>query len=180
MISAVHRAVGADFLLLPPAVQRAHDNAGFLVTSGTAQACIAAGWHNRLLCAALGFPRNGAGQPVTVTFATDTHGVDRWNRNFAGRRYHSRLHASPRRGLLVERQGPFTNIFEMKGSEAGLSFRVVGFRVLGIPIPGPLRASCEAFESEQDGIMTFDISIGTPLGPLIRYLGNLRPAPSRL
>lgn len=118
-------------------------------------------------------PPAGADLPVTVRFHRDG-AAERWRRDFAGRRYASRLFA--RHGLLVERMGPATNIFRLSVEDSALVLDLIGFRFLGVPLPRALRPICRAIEREADGLFSFDIPIALPgFGPIIRYSGRLAP-----
>jgi hypothetical protein len=176
--SAVHRALGGAFDGLPAAVRAVHDHPGRLTASGRADAALGPGLLPRVIAALVGMPRNGGDQPVTVTFETDDSGVDHWRRDFAGRRYRSRLFAGRGRlrGLLVERQGILTTGFALEAAPEALHFRVVRFGVLGLPLPAWLMPRCYAVETGAGGAFSFDITIDLPLiGRLIRYRGTLIP-----
>jgi hypothetical protein len=175
--SAIHRVLGAAFEALPAAVRAAHDHAGCLVATGRAEAEIGRGPIPRMICAALGLPRGGADQPVSVRFETDAAGTDRWWRDFAGRRYRSRSWAGTGRfaGFLVERQGLMTTIFALAVDGDRLHFRIARFGLLGMMLPRWLAPRCDACETGRDGLFAFDITIDVPLiGRLIRYRGTLR------
>ncbi len=174
-ISAIHRVLGPDFDLLPPEVRDAHDHEGILVVAGTADVTATKGILPWLICAIVGLPRPGAGQPVTVSLETGVDGADFWQRDFNGRRYKSRLEAGQGRhaGQLVEHQGRMTNIFALAATPERLTFTLVGFAWLGIPLPRWLAPGCEAYETSQNGKFVFDITIDAPLvGRLIGYRGE--------
>ena len=130
----------------------------------------------RLICWAVGLPRHGADQPVSIAFFTNVDGVDRWLRDFDGRRYKSELRAGTgsRQGKLIEHLGMFTTVFALEARAGHLLFEVVQMKLLGVPLPRPLLLRCQAFETGQDGLFMFDIAIGMPLiGRLIHYRGTL-------
>jgi hypothetical protein len=177
--SAIHRVLGTSFDRLPEPVRRLHDHAGRLVTSGRADAVVGRGVLPRLVAAWAGLPRSGTDQPVTVTFETDAAGVERWRRDFAGRRYRSRLWAGSGRfeGFLIERQGIMTTIFALDAAADRLHFRIVRFGVLGLMLPAAWMPRCDAYEAGVNGQFSFDITIDLPLiGRLIHYRGTLTPA----
>jgi hypothetical protein len=176
--SAVHRVLGGAFDGLPAAVRVVHDHPGRLTASGRADAALGPGVLPRLITALVGMPRDGSDQPVTVTFETDTTGVDHWRRDFAGRRYRSRLFAGSGRwrGLLVERQGILTTGFALEAAPDALHYRVVRFGVLGLALPQWLTPRCHAVETGAGDRFSFDITIDLPgIGRLIRYCGTLVP-----
>ena len=174
--SAVHRAVGDAFLKLPAEVQKAHDNGGSLLLCGLADVEVKPGILPRLICWAVGLPRGGANQTVSVHFITDESGTDRWVRNFAGRVYRSTMRAGTNagEGKLIEQLGLFTATFDLAANADRLTFDIVEFKVLGLPLPGLLAVHCHAFETGDGGYFIFDITIGMGfLGNLIRYRGRL-------
>ncbi len=176
MKSTLHTVLGDSFDILPPAVRACHDNDGHLETRGVADAAIAPGMIKAAICRFMGFPRSGSGQPVTVTFRIDAQGRDRWQRDFAGRRYRSWFEVGKTQGELIEHQFPFTNTFRLKATPAALHLDVVAFAFLGVRLPRALSATCTATETDVEGRMRFDIEIGLPLlGHLIRYSGELSP-----
>ncbi len=175
--SAVHRALGDAFHKLPAEVQKTHDNGGSLRLAGTADVEVAPGIVPKLICWAVGLPREGANQAVSVQFETDERGTDRWVRNFSGRIYRSTMRAGTRagEGKLVERLGLFTTTFNLAAYPDRLTFDIVGFKVLGLPMPSPLAVSCHASETGNGVYFFFDITIEVGfLGKLIRYRGRLR------
>jgi hypothetical protein len=174
--SAIHRALGDAFLKLPAEVRDAHDNGGSLRLSGAADVWVKPGLLPRLVCWAVGLPRAGASQPVSVDFFTDKHGVDRWVRNFSGRVYKSTFTAEPGgNGRVIERLGVFTIEFALAAEPGRLVFDIAGMKALGLPLPRFLAVACHAEESGDDGAFLFDIAIGMGvLGEIIRYRGRLR------
>jgi len=175
-ISAVARVLGQDFVRLPPEVRAVHSGLAVRVT-GRADVERGIGPIKRAICALLGFPRDGRGQPVTIKFSTGADCADHWERDFGGRRYASFLAAGSGRhaGYLVERLGFFTIVFRLAADDGRLVFRMVGLCVVGIPVPTWLRPSCVAFEGGRNGEFTFDITVDLPLiGRLIRYRGAMR------
>jgi hypothetical protein len=176
-ISAVHRALGDAFLLLPVEVQRTHDNGGSLRLSGFASADGPSGLLPRVICWAVGLPRAGANQPVIIDFATDENGVDHWVRNFNGRIYESRLSAvaSEREGKLIEHMGIFKTVFRLTAAEDRLTFDIEEMTIFGMQVPKFLAIDCHAFESGKAGGFAFDIAIELGvIGRLIHYYGILR------
>ena len=175
-VSAVHRALGDAFLRLPAPVQNAHDNGGTFRLSGHADVEVKPGWLPRLICWAVGLPRHGAHQPVSVDFFTDENGVDRWVRNFAGRMYKSTLRpgTGAHEGKLIENLGIFTTIFGVAADTGRLTFDIERVTALGLPLPGILSVRCHAFETGDGGAFVFDIAIDMGLtGRLIRYRGTM-------
>lgn len=169
------RLLGATVETLPPALLRAHDADDRQVWTGQAEITASGNPLARLLCRMMRLPRPGMDVPVTVTF--ERHGEEElWCRDFAGRRYESRLTA--RHGLMVEAMGPATNIFHLSVEGGRLHFRLVAFRFLGLPLPGFLRPDCHAIESDVDGCYRFDVPVSLPgFGTIIYYTGVMQRRP---
>jgi hypothetical protein len=172
--SAIAQVLGAAFDDLAAEVRTVHSGRD-LTTSGQAEAFVGANPLSALICLCFGLPRQGTNQPVSVRFLTGADGRDRWWRNFAGRKYSSTLAAGvPGGGIVIERQGTLTNIFHLTVENRRLAFRLVGFAVLGVPMPGWLRPRCVAYESGAQGQFTFDITVDMPvIGRLIQYRGTM-------
>jgi len=172
--SAIAQVIGAAFDDLAVEVRTVHSGRD-LTTVGQAEAFIGSNPLSALICLCFGLPRAGVNQPVSVHFLTGADGRDRWWRNFAGRKYSSILATgAPGSGTLIERQGILTTLFHLTVENRRLAFRLVGFAVLGIPMPGWLRPRCVAYESGEQGRFTFDITVDMPLtGRLIHYRGTM-------
>lgn len=170
-VSLSRHLLGPAIDALPPSLRAAHDGGGDQRWSGLAEVTASRHPLARLLCGAMRLPAPGSDVPVTVTFERRPGG-ERWVRDFAGRRYESTL--SARRGLMVERMGPATNIFRLSVEEGALRLDLVGFRFLGLPLPAAVRPHCHAREGEEDGRYVFDVPVSLPwLGRAIRYTGRL-------
>ena len=170
--------LGSAYDALPAQVQALHDTSGQHRWSGTAQVRRGTGLMSRLVAAVIGFPKAGADVPVTVTFTPD-QGVERWTRDFDGRRFTSwqRRGAGRNEALLVERFGVI---------EVALTLVVEGDRLrlvprrwsfLGVPLPKTLLPRGNTFETEVDGRFVFNVEIGAPgVGLIVAYRGSLQPA----
>jgi hypothetical protein len=167
-----------DFALLPAAVRVVHGGSGRLTMAGRADIEVASNLVARAVTALVGLPAAGRDVPVTITFDRAPE-AEAWDRRFAARRYRSRVAPGRGRdaGLLVERLGPFDNVFRLQATPAGLRWRLVDFRLLGIGLPAALRPACDAFEyADGEGRFVFDIAMDLPgFGRIIRYCGWLVP-----
>ncbi len=173
MAPLFRRLLGPEMDALPPVVRAVHDTDRDVLLAGTADIEGSRNPLARLLCRSMGLPTPGTDVPATVHFVRQG-ARETWRRSFGGRRYASRLYAKD--GLLIERMGLVTNIFRIVATKDVLHLDLVGFRVLGLPMPRPLRPQCAARESEDDRAFTFDIPISLPwLGPVLRYSGRLVP-----
>ena len=165
------RLLGQDIEQLPPVLKQAHDADNRQRWTGTAVVTRSANPIARLLCRMMRLPSPGNDRPVTILFErTDTR--ERWSRAFAGRRYRSTL--TERDGLMIERMGPATNMFQIAVLAGQLHLDLVGFRFLGIPFPNWARPHCHAREREEAGHYVFDVPVSLPwLGHVIRYTGRM-------
>ncbi|MFV3131597.1 DUF4166 domain-containing protein [Niveispirillum sp. KHB5.9] len=174
-IPLFRRLLGPAIDQLPDAVRRTHDRTGRLELSGLAQIDTRPGPIPWLLCALLGLPAPGRDVPVTIIFEATADG-ERWERRFAGRRYASILTEGKGRdaGLLVERMGLVTNLFQVTATPDALHLTLVGCRSLGVPMPRWLAPRCPAVERQEEDAFSFDIPIDLPwLGRLIHYRGRV-------
>ena len=101
-------------------------------------------------------------------------GVETWTRDFAGRRFKSRL--SRRGPLLVERFGPLRFGFDLLSDDRGLSMNLKRWWLGPMSLPVFLAPYSPAREWEENGIFHFDVPISLPIvGLVVRYRGWLRP-----
>ncbi|WP_083672194.1 DUF4166 domain-containing protein [Sphingomonas montana] len=169
--SLFRRLLGPAIDAMAPALRAVHDSDADQILSGFATIEASRDPVARLLCRVMRLPAPGSDVPVTVRFAR-RGGIEHWHRTFGDRHYNSTLHA--RRGLLVERMGPATNVFHISVVAGALHLDLIGFRFLGIPLPRHMRPACNAVERDRDGAFTFDIPVGLPgLGRVIHYCGRL-------
>ncbi len=165
------RLLGATIEDLAPVLRAAHDDLADQRWTGLADVAASRNPLARLLCRTMGLPAPGTGIPVTVVF--ERHGAsEHWYRDFAGRRYRSRL--IERDGLMIERMGMATNVFRVSVEGGMLRLDLIGFRFLGIALPTALRPRCHARETEDAGHYVFDVPVHLwPFGRIIRYSGRM-------
>lgn len=167
------RLLGPRLDALPVPLRIAHDGECVVTLRGTAQVWRSPNPAAQLLCELMRLPRAGRDVPVTVSFDRRA-APERQHRRFGRRCYASRLRAE--NGRLVERMGLATNVFRLDVSNGALCIDLVGFRVLGLPVPAWLRPRCQAVERAVDGLFSFDIPVSLPgFGPVIRYSGLVAP-----
>lgn len=165
------RLLGTTIDDLPPVLREAHDSRIDQRWRGVAHVKASTNPLARLLCRLMRLPAAGTVIPVTVRFERRGD-AEHWHRDFAGRRYYSRLFE--RDGLMIERMGLATNIFRVSVEEGALRLDLIGFRFLGLPLPSALRPHCHAREHEDDGRYVFDVPIDLwPFGRIIRYVGRM-------
>lgn len=168
------RVMGAEFDRLRPVVRALHDVLRDGGASG--RATVTRGGHPiaRLIAAAIGFPPAGE-HALHVSFA-ERDGEETWTRDFAGRRFRSRL--SQRGGELVERFGPLRFRFALVREGGSLRMVMRGWSCLGLALPLALAPRSDACETEDaQGRFGFDVPIALPLvGLVVHYRGWLAPA----
>jgi hypothetical protein len=170
------RLLGASFRKLPESVRRLHDVLRDDGAAGRAQ--VSQGRHPlaRAIAAAVGFPKEGE-HNIHVTFA-EAGGTETWTRTFSGRSFRS--HLTEKRGILAERFGPLTFVFDLKGDTGGVTMCVVGWRLGPFPLPRALAPRSVAREWQDGRRFCFDVPISLPgVGLLVHYRGWLeRPMTS--
>lgn len=172
-------ALGPGFDVLPAALRDLHDVVGVRVFMGCADIERGRGRLSRLVGALIGFPPAGLGVPVHVTMLRQG-GTELWTRDFAGRRFRSRL--SPGHpagsGRVRERFGPIVLEIALRREAGRLAFPVTGGSLLGVPLPRFLLPISDTFEHvDAEGRACFDVRISLPLaGHLASYRGWLVPA----
>ncbi len=165
------RVMGEAFDELPPAVRQMHEVNGSAGAAGNGSVCVGTSLWARLLCRLMRFPPTNA-YPVHVAFA-ERDGVETWTRDFGGYRFSSELRQ--RGGLLCERFGPLSFRFDLNVDERGLSMRLRGWTLLGIPLPLFAGPKIDAHESEEEGGFCFTVAVAVPgIGPVISYSGRLQ------
>ena len=167
------QVMGDRFMALPQAVRRLHEVVRDGSASGRAEVTRERTWAARAAAALFRFPAAGEDVPVHVAF-TEREGVETWTRDFAGRRFQSRL--SRRGPLLIERFGPLRFGFELPNDDGGLSMSLKRWRIGPLPLPTILAPHSPAREWAEDGVFQFDVPIRAPLmGLIVRYRGWLKP-----
>jgi hypothetical protein len=179
MDAPFQQSLGSAFRQLPEPVRRVHSLSQPLATTGVADIETASGLIPRAICSIAGLPKPGRGTPVSVTFALDGHGGERWDRRFGRRRYVSRIAASAAEsGVVVEHFGPFALVFRLTPKAEGLAWSLARWKVFGVLLPRASTPQIECLEGSDGGRFTFDIDVSFPvIGKVIHYRGWLRLAP---
>ena len=176
--SPFERLLGADFDRLPTPVRFLHSLRQPLRTAGRADITAADGFLAWLICWSAGLPRPGRDVDVSVTFEPRENAVEHWDRKFADRRYASSIAAGTGRdsGFLIEHIGLFHLRFQLTVLPEGLGWLVVGWRLLGVPLPRWSVPRIKCLESAESGRFAFDIDVAFPvIGWLMHYRGWLAP-----
>jgi hypothetical protein len=175
--SPFERLLGPELERLPAPVRRVHSLRAPLATSGRAEITAADGFLARFVCWFAGLPRPGRDVDVAVVFAPQ-EGGEHWDRKFADRHYASTMTIGTGRdqGLLIEHFGPFDLRFRLSVVSEGLSWSVVGWRLLRIPLPRWSLPRIACVESGDGDRYIFDIDVTFPvIGWLMHYRGWLLP-----
>jgi hypothetical protein len=177
-LSPFQLLLGDQFARLPEPVRRLHGLSGDTVTEGRAEITRSPGVLPWLICLFSGLPAAGHDVPVTVAFQVDGQGREYWQRRFAGRRYASgfAVGGAGRNRLLCERFFPFQLYHRLTAGAEGLAWKLVGWKLLGVPLPRWTCPDVNCFESGDGDRFVFDIDVVFPIaGPVIHYRGWLVP-----
>ena len=122
-----------------------------------------------------GFPPAMRDRPMRMTVRGGPEAAT-WERDFDG--HHLRSTLVRRGSVLLERFGPICLFLCLREEEGGaLRIDVLGGAFLGLRLPRLVLPRSDSLETGRDGCLHFDISAELPLlGPMIRYVGWLRPA----
>ncbi len=176
IIPLIEQLPGVDSGALATEVRSAHRVCGTRLFVGAADIERGNGLMARMIATAFGFPPAGTGVPVEVVKQRTAEG-ERWERNFAGRRFRS--HLSARAGRIIERFGPFRFVLGLQVQNGALHFPVLSGSLFGLPLPRLLLPRSVSREYALAGRFHFDVALYSPLGGLVvRYRGTLHdPAP---
>ena len=167
------RVMGDRFAALPLAVRRMHEVLRDGGACGEAEVTRGTNPLARLAATAFRFPPAGRHR-LHVAF-TERDGIERWTRDFGGRRFHS--HLSARGQHIVERFGPLRFAFALPSNARGLRMVMERWWIGPLPLPLALGPKSEASEWEEAGRFHFDVPIALPLiGKVVHYRGWLEPA----
>lgn len=168
------RALGEAFDILPAAIRALHETPGRSLWRGEARTWGAETRAGALVARLFGFPGGSEAAPAEVEMRADGERAV-WRRRIDGHRFRSVLSQPRPGGRVIERFGPLS--FELALSVEGerLVYRIIGWRLGPMPLPGVLRPRTDTFETVNEaGRFTFDVTIAAPLfGRLVRYRGWL-------
>lgn len=165
------RVLGSEFDRLPAPVQAMHEICGDGGAHGSGRVERGKNPLARLIGAIMRFPPEGEHQ-VHVAFR-EQNGRETWTRDFGGHRFRSELAESY--GKLTERFGPLRFAFDLPVDETSLRMELLGWSVVGIPLPKTLAPKIEASETSDGKDFIFDVAISLLLvGKVVHYKGRLR------
>ena len=174
---AVERWFGAGFDTLHPLLRALHRRGGEL--HGTVHVRYGrglAGWLGHRIARKLGLPADAGSTSLRVRIHSDRH-VLHWQRMFGGRlRMDSRFvpvgHWPD--GYWLEQTGALQLRLAVDTHDGGWSWRPLGYRLSGIPIPGFLMPRVVAGKTIENDLYRFEVVVTLPwLGILVAYGGLL-------
>ena len=169
--SLFQRALGAQYVQLPAAVQRFHGLKGRTVLQGWVETQAPASWLARGLALCLGAPRRATRGPLRFVLDAGTE-AETWTRHFPTRTMTSRMTLVGDR--LEERLGAARLTFNLIAAENRLSLALVEMRFLGLPCPRWLMPQVVAEETGTDDRVHFLVSASLPgVGSVASYRGHL-------
>ena len=164
------------FAALPSRVREFHVQAGGRPWVGEAEITGNSGLCARAIRWCVGFPEPGGRVSAEVRTRITGEGV-MWQRTFGQRTFRSTLSADPAPGVVRERFGMLTFRLHLSSTPDGIAWPIVGWYVIGIPMPMLLAPRSDTLEGvDGQGRYAFDMAVSLPLvGQLVRYRGWLMP-----
>lgn len=178
-MSLYKRVLGESFESLPAAIKEAHSFDREQHLEGRADVTGNKTMPGKLLLWLLRLPRPGKNLPTSVIFRRDQDG-EVWHRKFGQDGFVSYLSAVTHKpGCILERKDGVSAVIRLEAVAEGLRWRVLSFRLFGLPLPSVLAPSIEAVERDIGGRYHFEMTITLPLvGLFIAYQGWLEPRPA--
>ncbi len=173
-----HRAFGDGLAALPAPIRVLHDVQGDRNFEGRVTVEHGTTSMARLVAVILRFPPAATDQRLTLCIRLDGD-VEAWERGFDGRPMVSRLSAGPAEGTVIERRFPVAATSRLLPDATGVTQRLVGLRILGLPVPRALWPKLDVREGAEGDRYTFRMRIEDPWGRLVvAYYGWLLPVES--
>ncbi|MEM7404332.1 MAG: DUF4166 domain-containing protein [Pseudomonadota bacterium] len=174
-------ALAEKYADLPVTLRQLHGGRARALWTGSAMVQGAETLAARLVARMFGFPAAAARVPVRVEIRAEQGPAgtrETWVRQFGAQRFESRL--SPGRGreqyLVCEQFGVVTVALALVWDGQRLWFVPRRWRVGWLPLPQMLLPAGRSFETDEDSVFAFDVSIEMPfVGRIARYRGTLKP-----
>lgn len=180
--SVFSRSLGDAYPSLPSPIKAFHDADAAPVWEGRASVEAGTSLPARIIQRLVGLPRSGADLPVRVTVekkptCPSEPMIETWCRDFDGRQFRSVL-GSTGTGEVTERFGPIRIRLAAAAREGAVTLPVLGWAILGIPMPLWLAPRSKASEAvDHAGRFRFDVMLALPGGALLaHYRGYLQQA----
>ncbi len=177
-VSLYRSVLGSAFDALPQRLQELHGSSAARQWTGFADVRRGRGPLAKLIAALVGFPKEAAQVPLTVSFSSE-NGGERWTRRFGDQRFTSVQSCGfgRDRHLLLERFGPTSFALALVVDDGRLFLIPRGWYLFGVPMPRFLLPTGSSYETERDGQFCFDVAISAPLiGLIVAYKGSLHPS----
>ncbi|MEM1386067.1 MAG: DUF4166 domain-containing protein [Pseudomonadota bacterium] len=177
-VTVFQRCLGPDWDRLAKPLRRLARVYDLEVFDGVAQVERGNSLPVRVLSWFIGFPQAGADIPLKVT-KTRIDDFERWERDFDGQRFHSRMGPAQDQGRCVEAFGLFRFELDLSVGDGGaLEYSMGRGWFWLIPLPRWLLPTCAAREWDEGGVFQFVVALTAPLraGLIVRYRGHLQPS----
>jgi Domain of unknown function (DUF4166)/Saccharopine dehydrogenase NADP binding domain len=168
-------ALGANYAQLPAVTQAIHRPQPTAVWRGMGSAEPAANTFGRAMARLFRLPQGLSDVPVHVIIDQQVDGTEHWARVWPDVTMRSVMkNPRPAAATVEEHFGPFGFVLKLSAHADGIDMRLIGGRVLGVPLPRFLLPRIIATEGVEDARHLFDVSIALPLiGRLVHYRGWL-------
>jgi Domain of unknown function (DUF4166) len=168
------RLLGRRFSALPATVRAVHGADAPTTFAGRAVARSGRSLPAQLMRSVLGLPRSG-GCAIEVSLIPDSLG-ETWTRRLGDSQFSSRLVGTPHLSMFEERFGPLRFRFELHPTKTGVIWMMIGWGLLGLPLPRAIGPRVAARADEADGRYRFRVAVCHPwLGLLFACRSDLRP-----
>lgn len=166
------RLLGPGFDTLPAPLRALHEARGKRTYHGWSSVERGRGLASRFCGWIASLPPGTPRVPLAVTIAQHADG-ETWRREFGRRAMTSRLRAHG--AVLEEHLGPGRFRYHLLVEGAGIRWRLLGMRILGVPWPARWAPRMEVREAVEDGLYRFDVRVELPRAVLlVHYRGALR------
>ena len=169
------RLLGAAYDEMPEPLQALHDLDESAIWDGRAEVLNSSNAIGRLMARVFRFPTEARDIPVRVTFTAQA-GVERWERDFDGQKFHSVQSEGVgwNAHLMVEKFGPIAVALAMVLRDGRLYLVPRRWSLFGVPMPRVFLPAGTSYEYAQGGRFCFDVEIRVPLiGRIAGYRGWL-------
>jgi hypothetical protein len=166
------RLLGPGFDALPAPIRVLHEASGTRTYHGWSSVERGRGLASRFCGWIASLPAGAPRVPLAVTIARHAGG-ETWRREFGREAMTSQLRAHG--PVLEEHLGPGRFRYELLIDGAGIRWRLLGMRILGVPWPARWAPRMEVREAVADGLYRFDVRVELPRAMLlVHYRGALR------
>lgn len=167
MTPLFHRAYGeAALRSLPQPIVAVHDVPEARIWHGRASVARGATLFARLAAFSMRFPPAGRDQRLAVRMRVTPRGEE-WARSFEDRMLVTSLEPGPSDHTIRERLWPLVAVSRLDAVATGVTQRLVGLYVIGLPVPPSLWPRLDVREGADGTRYTFRMRIEDPWGRLV-------------